>query len=249
MQAISKSVTAFASQYQPRFELQLRAKLRFSTGLFVGLLFATIAVPEATNYIQGEYRLAADYARRDLSRSEIAVLLEDRLPEQHKRDAKRLASLVHRLAERHKFSPSLILSVIETESSYRYDVVSHAGAIGLMQLLPATAGDIAKRYRIYTYTKAADLTRPEVNLALGVAYLAHLRRRFGEPAHYLSAYNMGPGGFRKRLEAGNFDENGEVAAQGRNIETRTKEVRNSRGLPSGQVLLPDRFARIGSLNV
>ena len=92
-----------------------------------------------------------------------------------------------------KFDPAFVLSVIEVESSFRIKVVSSAGAVGLMQVMPATAQVVADRYRI-RYTGTRSLTDPFTNVSIGVAYLAHLRDLYRDlsPYFHVAAYNIGP---------------------------------------------------------
>ena len=81
-------------------------------------------------------------------------------------------------------SPALVLAVIGIESAGRPDAVSHAGAQGLMQLIPATA----ERFGV------ADSTNPAQNIKGGVAYLDWLMKRFDrDPLMVLAAYNAGEG--------------------------------------------------------
>lgn len=79
-------------------------------------------------------------------------------------------------------SPALVLSVISVESAGRADAVSPAGAVGLMQLIPATAA----RFSV------ADSTDPAQNIRGGVAYLHWLMEEFDrDPLMVLAAYNSG----------------------------------------------------------
>ncbi len=81
-------------------------------------------------------------------------------------------------------SPALALAVMATESAGRADAVSHAGAQGLMQLIPATA----ERFGV---TDAMD---PVQNIKGGVAYLDWLMRHFDrDPIMVIAAYNAGEG--------------------------------------------------------
>ncbi len=102
---------------------------------------------------------------------------------------RRLASHLYRLCILNRMDPAFVLSVIQVESHFRTDAVSSAGAIGLMQLMPATARKVGARH----VTKAA-LQDPFLNLELGVTYLRTLRDRYsGLSAYYpLAAYNLGP---------------------------------------------------------
>ena len=83
-----------------------------------------------------------------------------------------------------KVSPALVLAVIAVESAGRSDAVSHAGAQGLMQLMPATA----ERFGV------TDRLTPEDNIAGGVKYLDWLMGEFNnDPILVLAGYNAGEG--------------------------------------------------------
>lgn len=84
-------------------------------------------------------------------------------------------------------SPALVLAVIGIESAGQSDAVSHAGAVGLMQLIPATA----ERFGV------TDSTDPAQNIKGGVAYLDWLLNEFdNDPLMALAAYNAGEGAVR-----------------------------------------------------
>ena len=68
--------------------------------------------------------------------------------------------------------PALIAGVIYTESRFR-DQTSHAGAKGLMQLLPSTADDIARKSGGTAFVQG-DLANPQVNISYGSFYLRYL---------------------------------------------------------------------------
>jgi|GEM_PF-5198959 len=190
------------------------------------LVLLASSAPEAGIVPSNEIAPLSDsYA--DYSLAEVVELFEERLDATEKKDAYRLGHLVLELADRHQFSPSFILSVIETESSFRTSVVSKAGAVGLMQLMPATAAEMAEKYGIRSYKTEADLRNGAVNLRLGVAYLAHLRKQFGHSLHYVAAYNVGPTAMRKRLRNGNY-ELGALDRYVRVIHERSRLLRGNR---------------------
>lgn len=84
-------------------------------------------------------------------------------------------------------SPALVLAVISVESGGRAEALSHAGASGLMQLMPATA----ERFGV------TDRSIPAQNIAGGVAYLDWLLEHFdGDPVLALAGYNAGEGAVR-----------------------------------------------------
>lgn len=87
-----------------------------------------------------------------------------------------------------KVSPALVLAVIAVESAGRADAVSHAGAAGLMQLMPATA----ERFGVTDRLVAED------NIRGGVKYLDWLMGEFGaDPMLVLAGYNAGEGAVKK----------------------------------------------------
>lgn len=84
------------------------------------------------------------------------------------------------------------LSIARQESAFQASVQSGAGARGLMQLMPETAAQTAKRYTV-PYRNSSDLYNPETNIALGTAYLAQMMERFnGNRVFATAAYNAGP---------------------------------------------------------
>src|SRR3954465_11361150 len=88
--------------------------------------------------------------------------------------------------------PALIAGVIYTESRFR-DQTSHAGAKGLMQLLPSTAHDIARKSGGTAFVPG-DLANPQVNISYGSFYLRYLLQRYGgNEVLAIAAYNAGEG--------------------------------------------------------
>lgn len=88
--------------------------------------------------------------------------------------------------------PYLVAAVIRRESAFNPTVTSSAGAIGLMQIMPHTGRGLARLVGLQRYDPEM-LLQPEVNLHLGIKYLASLIRQFdGELPLVLSAYNAGP---------------------------------------------------------
>jgi soluble lytic murein transglycosylase len=83
-----------------------------------------------------------------------------------------------------------ILGVMRQESLYRKDAVSRADARGLMQMLPATAAAVARRWRLPSPRKD-DLFDPSVAVPLGAAYLRELLNRYAGLDVSLAAYNAG----------------------------------------------------------
>ncbi len=93
--------------------------------------------------------------------------------------------------QRFKLETNWIYGVMRRESAFTVDIRSHSGAIGLMQIMPATAQFIAKKQGIQIRT--ADLTRAEINIPTGAYYLRHVLDRFdNNRVLATAAYNAGP---------------------------------------------------------
>jgi len=90
-------------------------------------------------------------------------------------------------------NPNLVQAVMREESACNPQALSWAGARGLMQLMPGTAHEVARKLGMKR-PGAQELLRPELNLKLGASYLAELLKRFEEePVYAIAAYNAGPG--------------------------------------------------------
>jgi soluble lytic murein transglycosylase len=96
---------------------------------------------------------------------------------------------LRREAERNDFDPMFAAGLIRQESTFQADVVSHADAIGLMQILPKEGRRLAKQRKV-RYTKAT-LFDPNVNIELGMLYISELTRATGAPEYAAAAYNAG----------------------------------------------------------
>jgi len=93
---------------------------------------------------------------------------------------------------RHKVNPFLVAAVINAESSWKPETRSAAGAEGLMQILPSTAEDLARKGRVDADKYPPDrLSDPAVNIEYGTAYLRYLVNRYHEIETVLAAYNAG----------------------------------------------------------
>jgi soluble lytic murein transglycosylase-like protein len=161
---------------------------------------------------------------RMMPEKRVTLILQDRLDRFPKEDAPRLARHLLDLCRRYRFDPAFVLSLIEVESSFRVGAVSPFGAVGLMQVMPATAIATAQKIRPEigletgltalglkpgeTLTDAANrvLRDPYSNLSLGIAYLSWLRDRYRglSPYHLVAAYNVGPGRMDELLSRKSF---------------------------------------------
>lgn len=105
----------------------------------------------------------------------------DWLATKHDRRSK-YDAIIERYADKYDVSPTLVRAVIQVESDFNAACVSHKGARGLMQLMPATA----KRFGV------THIQDPEQNIRGGIQYLAYLTRLFpNDLPRALAAYNAG----------------------------------------------------------
>jgi len=86
--------------------------------------------------------------------------------------------------------PLLVQSIIKSESNFKPEAISSAGAIGLMQIMPSTAEWLCQMLDV-----EKDIHHPEDNIYLGIKYLEYLLKMYdGDLSKSLMAYNVGPAG-------------------------------------------------------
>ncbi|ASF41425.1 lytic transglycosylase [Halobacillus halophilus] len=99
-----------------------------------------------------------------------------------------IEQIIKKASQHYGIDEKLIRSVVQAESNYNADAVSHAGAQGLMQLMPATAEGMGVK----------DPFNPEENVMGGTKYLKQMLDRYdGDSRLALAAYNAGPGNVDK----------------------------------------------------
>lgn len=103
---------------------------------------------------------------------------------------------VETTSQRFAIPSAWIRAVIKVESGGKPDAVSSAGAMGLMQLMPATWGELRQRYGF-----GSDPFNPRDNILAGTAYLREMYDRFGYPGLF-AAYHAGPGRYESHLRFG-----------------------------------------------
>jgi len=123
-------------------------------------------------------------------------------------------SAIQQAASLSDVDPLLVASVIRVESKFQKEDVSHAGAIGLMQLMPQTAVWVADqmvktgesgRYGI-TVHSTSDLSVPTTNIRLGSWYMQYLFAQFdGNQIAAIAAYNAGPKRVQQWLTNGTWN--------------------------------------------
>lgn len=97
-----------------------------------------------------------------------------------------IQSYIEEAAAKERLEPSLLRAIIKVESNFNHRAVSHVGARGLMQIMPATAEGIGR-------VKALDYTNPRANILAGASYIRSMINQFqGDLELAIAAYNAGP---------------------------------------------------------
>ena len=111
-------------------------------------------------------------------------------------DAFKISEIAYQESNKYDLDFHFTLGIITTESRFNVNAKSYCGAVGLMQLMPRTAKYIAEKYDI-DYKNLYDI---ESNIQIGVAYLYHLKNKFGSYELTAAGYNGGSGGAKKYHE-------------------------------------------------
>jgi len=114
-----------------------------------------------------------------------------------------LANAIIEESRAEELDPLLAVAIIAKESSFRSQVVSHAGAIGLMQLRPWVAEDLALRTDV-EWDGEQTLRIPNLNVRLGLRYYTELLDRFGDEHVALTAYCFGPSRVSRQIRTGTY---------------------------------------------
>ncbi len=174
-------------------------------GFFMGVRYQTrvVSLDEVQTLVQVQ-KSKIESLRDDNQRLKTVVLLREfldkegiRLPQGSVND---IATSIHEASGRYKLPPEMILAVIRIESAFDINALSDKGAVGLMQILPSTAQEIARDLRIEW--RGEDILRdPQANIEMGAYYLTKLITQFNNLAVALTAYNHGPGRVSELSEA------------------------------------------------
>jgi len=168
------------------------------------LLMLLLAGPVGSDSELGDCA-ARDSGCRAAERDAILALVRE-----HRRTASDLwqravTDAIHDEAVEADVDPLLVASIVARESSFRTDVVSHRGAVGLMQLRPFVAEDVSNKSGV-EWAGTETLHSPELNVRLGILYYKELVRRFdGDTATALTAYNFGPTRVSRQLRSGTYE--------------------------------------------
>lgn len=108
-----------------------------------------------------------------------------------------IAAHIAEAAQRFGIPERWIVAVMRAESAGNTRAVSHAGAQGLMQIMPATWNELRVRHRL-----GSDPFDPRDNILAGAAYLREMYDRYGAIPAMLAAYNAGPDRYDEHLATG-----------------------------------------------
>jgi soluble lytic murein transglycosylase len=97
---------------------------------------------------------------------------------------------VKHFSSENALDPYLVAALIRQESAFNPNAVSHANAVGLMQLLPKVGKGVARQEKLKHYT-TQQLFQPKINLQLGTRYFRSMVDKFGSFEYALAAYNAG----------------------------------------------------------
>jgi len=153
---------------------------------FINAFLKLDETPKAYRFIaervadQGRYNLAVKIAKKAMRKG--LFLTKQSYP-----------TITKHLKKIHKVEWALVHAIIRQESMFNYKAKSPAGALGLMQIMPATARHITKKAGI-PYSKGLLISNPKYNITLGSYYIGQMIRRYdGSYPLAIAAYNAGPG--------------------------------------------------------
>lgn len=183
-------------------------RIRFTRSTMMLLAFGLMLAAGSHDHGQAAFaepvEQPIDFSFEPVDRQAILALVDE-----HRRDAdatwrEQVCDAIYDESIAAGIDPLLVAAIVARESSFRSRVVSHAGAVGLMQLRPFVARAVAKQYDL-EWQGNDTLHRDELNVRLGVAYYRELVERFdGDAVLALAAYHRGPTRLQRQLERGTF---------------------------------------------
>lgn len=141
--------------------------------------------------IGGESPEEATAAGRDAAIRRVGIYLAKQHTALSRREIRAVAQTIVDEAAAHDLDVALVVAVIQVESAGYHRAVSPVGALGLMQLMPATGKALALEQGV-TWHGPDTLFDPVINVRLGIAYLYELSDRYEHLPTALAAYNWGP---------------------------------------------------------
>lgn len=107
-------------------------------------------------------------------------------------ERQQLAMVIDRESHAQGYDPIFVSALIQVESGCSRLARGPTGSLGLIQLQPDTARELAREARL-SWRGVQSLSHPELNVRLGLRYLAQLEERFNDPLVAVAAFNLGPG--------------------------------------------------------
>ena len=145
-----------------------------------------------------------DFTFEQIDRQTILALVNEHRGDTDVEWRRHVSDVIYEEAMAVGIDPLLVAAIVARESSFRNRVVSHAGAVGMMQLRPFVARDLARQNDL-EWQGRETLHRPELNVRLGASYYRKLIDRFeGDALLALAAYHRGPTRLRRQLNRGTF---------------------------------------------
>lgn len=129
--------------------------------------------------------------------------------------------IVAKEATENHLDPAFVYSVIKTESNFKSDALSRAGAVGLMQITPDTFEWLQTKLKSDTEYTTQDLFRPEINIRYGCKFLSLLLEKYDKRETALCAYNAGMGTVNSWLKDTKISSDGETIERIPYQETRS----------------------------
>lgn len=114
--------------------------------------------------------------------------------------------IIRQQAALNGIEPAWIAAQIRAESTFNVQIQSSANALGLMQILPATANAIAQHHALSDYQGTQSLFDPSVNIHIGAVYLRELLDQYQLPHFAIAAYNAGPTATQRWLDQRTYDD-------------------------------------------
>lgn len=115
-------------------------------------------------------------------------------------------SEIEEASKRFGVDEAVVYATINVESRFKKRAVSRKGAVGLMQILPSTAQELAQKLNMESY----DLKNPKDNIVLGTYYLSLLQEKFADRDMACCAYNAGPANVSSWLLQTEYSEDGKT---------------------------------------
>ena len=128
-------------------------------------------------------------------------VLRERAPRVDPLAQEAVAQLLYRAEAEHGIPVLTVLGMIQQESRFDPRARGPRGSLGLMQIRPFVARDVATRHSL-GWRGDSTLYDPVANVRIGIAYLLEQKERFGSTELALAAYNVGPSRLKRLLAAG-----------------------------------------------